>query len=84
MERKKKKVCVVGIAHPSILGDLPNLYEVVHESPLDFWKENLLILGIKSLFPYQGLILPYQGLIIPYQGLILSRNNGVGHWEIRR
>ena len=74
MEKKKKKVCVVGIAYPPIMGDLPNLLKVVHDSLLDFRKENLLILGIKSL-------LPYQRLILPYQGLILSRNNGFGHWK---
>ena len=34
--------------------------------------KNLLILGIKYVFPYQGLTLPYQRLILPYQGLIIS------------
>ena len=72
MVRKKKKVCAVGIASPSIMGDLPDLQKVVHESSLDFRKENILILGIKSP-------LPYQGLIIPYQILIISGNKGFGH-----
>ena len=63
MEKKKKKVRVVGIAYLPLVGDLPDLLKVVNESFFDFWKENLLILGIKSLIPYRGLILPYQGLI---------------------
>ena len=59
MERKKKKVCAVQISYLPIVGDLPDLYKVVHEPPHDFRKENLLIVGIKSLILYQGLILPY-------------------------
>ena len=46
---------------------------------LIFRKENLLVLGIKSLLPYQGLILPYKGIILPYQGLIFSGNKGFGN-----
>ena len=54
------------------MGDIPDLEQVVYESLLDFWRENILILGIKYLFPYQG-------LIIPYQRLIFSGNNGFGN-----
>ena len=68
MERKKKKkVCTVGMPPPHGLGGGSSLF--IHEPLLDFTKENLVILVIKSLIPYQILILPYQGLI-------LSGNNG--------
>ena len=30
---------------------------------LDFRKDNLVILVIRSLFPYQGLVIPYRGLM---------------------
>ena len=32
------------------------IYGVAHEYLLDFRKENILVLGIKSILPYQGLI----------------------------
>ena len=47
MERKKRKVCTVGITYLPIVGDLPNLYKVVHESPLDFLGRKSLNLGDK-------------------------------------
>ena len=72
MEKKKQRVHTVGIAYLPLVGDLLYLYKVVHEFLLDFRKENILILEIKSL-------LPYQGLIIPYQGLIFSGNKGFGN-----
>ena len=43
---------------------------------LDFKKDNLVILVIKSLFPYQRLILPYQGFMS-------FGHMGFGYWEIR-
>ena len=51
----------------------------IHEPLLAFTKENLVILVIKSLIPYQGLILPYKGLILPYQGLMFSRSKTLGN-----
>ena len=43
---------------------------------LDFRKDNLVILVIRSLFPYQGLVLPYRELMF-------LRRMRFGHWEIR-
>ena len=74
-EKKKERVYIVEIAYISLVGDLSDLETVVYESLLDFWKENLLILGIKSL-------LFYQGLILSYQGLIFLGNKRFGNWEI--
>ena len=68
MEKKKKKVHTVGIVYLSLVGDLSDLQKVVQYSFLYFKKENLLILGIKSL--------------LHYQGLIFSGNKGFGNWEI--
>ena len=56
MERKKKKVCTVGIAYLSLMTYHSDLSRVADEYLLDFRKENLLNLEIKSLLPYQGLI----------------------------
>ena len=35
----------------------------IFEFLLDFRKYNLMILVIRSIFPYQGLVLPYRGLM---------------------
>ena len=35
----------------------------IFEFLLDFRKDNLMILVIRSLFPYQGLVLPYRELM---------------------
>ena len=42
---------------------------------LDFRKDNLMILVIRSLFPYQGLVLPYLGLVF-------LKHMRFGYWEI--
>ena len=42
---------------------------------LDFRKYNLVIFVIRSLFPYQGLVLIYQGLMF-------LRHMRFRHWEI--
>ena len=49
----KKKVRVVRIAYLSLMGSLCFILEFL----LDSWKDNLVILAIKSLFPYQRPIL---------------------------
>ena len=41
----------------------------------DFRKDNLVILMIRSLFPYQRLVLPYWGIMF-------LRCMRFGHWEI--
>ena len=48
----------------------------IFEFFVDFRKDNLVILVIRSLFPYQGLVLPYRGLIF-------FRCMTFRHWEIR-
>ena len=56
MENRKKEVYAVRIAYISLVGSLSVLYT---NFSLIIGKDNLMILVIKSLFPYQGLILPY-------------------------
>ena len=53
MEKMKKKVYVVRIAYLSLVGSLCFTLEFL----LDPWKDNLVILAIESLFPYQRPIL---------------------------
>ena len=55
VEKRKKGVFTVGIAYLSLVGSLHFILEFL----LDYRKDNLVIMVIKSLFPYQGLILPY-------------------------
>ena len=55
MERKKKKIYAVEISYLFLVGDLPYLREwFTNLSSL--CRKNLLILGTKYVFPYQGLI----------------------------
>ena len=49
----KKKVCAVGIAYLSLMGSFCFILEFL----LDSWKDNLVILVIESLLPYQRPIL---------------------------
>ena len=73
MEKRKNGVCAVGVAHLSLGGG--ESFCFILEFLFDFRKDNLMILVIKSLFPYQELDLPYRGLMF----LRLMR---FGHWEI--
>ena len=54
MEKRKKGVSVVGVVYLSLVGSLHFILEFL----LDYRKDNLVILVIRSFFPYQGLILP--------------------------
>ena len=72
MEKRKKEVSAVGVAYLSLRGSLCFIFEFL----LDFRKDNLVILVIRSLFPYQGLVLSYRGLMF-------LRHMRFGHWEIR-
>ena len=49
MEKMKEKVCAVRIAYLSLIGSLCFIPEFL----LNPWKDNLVILAIESLFPYQ-------------------------------
>ena len=49
----KKRICAVKIAYLSFMGSLCFILEFLFDS----WKDNLVILVIKSLFPYQRPIL---------------------------
>ena len=83
MEKMEKKVCVVRIAHLSLVGSFCFILGFL----LNSWKDNLVILAIESLFPYQKPILldflrdnitnlaikfvfPYQRPILPYSGFL--------------
>ena len=78
MEKMKKKVCVDGIAYLSLVGSFCFILEFLFDS----WKDNLVILAIESLIPYQKPILldllrdNITNLVIkfvfPYQRSILS------------
>ena len=57
MEKKKKGVGAVRVAYLSLRGGGGISFKL--EFLLDFRKDNLMILVIRSLFPYQGLVLPY-------------------------
>ena len=70
IEKKNKKVRIVGIAYLSFVGDLPDLWKIVAESPSYIKKESPIFRN-KSIFLYQGLIFPYRGLILSYQRLFL-------------
>ena len=59
MEKSKKGVRVVGIAYLSLGGGGGGSLCFILKFLLDFRKDNLMILVIRSLFPYQGLVLPY-------------------------
>ena len=54
VEKRKKRVYTDGVAYISLLGNLC----FIHEFLLDYKKDNLVILVIRSLFPYQRLVLP--------------------------
>ena len=49
MEKMKKKVCAIKIAYLSLVGSFCFILEFLPNS----WKDNLVILAIESLFPYQ-------------------------------
>ena len=72
VEKRRKGVSVVGVAYLSLKGSLCFIFELL----LNFRKDNLVILVIRSLFPYQGLVLPYRGLMF-------LRSMRFGQWEIR-
>ena len=55
MEKMEKKAFVVRITDLFLMGSFCFIFEF----PLDSWKDNLVISMIKSLFPYQGLIISY-------------------------
>ena len=59
MKKRKKGVSTVEVPYLSLRGSLCFILEFF----LDFRKDNLVILVIRSLFPYQGLVLPYRGLM---------------------
>ena len=50
-----KGVRAVGVAYLSLVGSLYFILEFL----LDYRKDNLVILVIRSLFHYQGLVSPY-------------------------
>ena len=72
MEKKKKGISAIGVGYLPIVRSLSFILEFL----LDYRKYNLVILVIRSFFPYQGLILPSQGLTF-------LRRMGFGHWETR-
>ena len=73
VKKKKKEVRQLGLhTFPS-----RRSFCFILEFVLDFRKDNLVIFVIRSLFPYQGLVLPYQGLMF-------LRHMRFGHWEICR
>ena len=45
----------IRVAYLAFMGSLP----VILEFLLDYKKDNLVILVVRSFFPYKGLILPY-------------------------
>ena len=49
----KRRICAIRIAYLPLVGSLCFILGFLPES----WKDNLLILAIESLFPYQKLIL---------------------------
>ena len=49
MEKMKKRVCAIKIAYLSLVGSFCFILEFLPNS----WKDNLVILAIESLFPYQ-------------------------------
>ena len=61
MEKRLKRVSAIGVAYLSLGGggggggDLCFILEFL----LDLRKDNVVILVIRSFFPYQGLVLPY-------------------------
>ena len=72
MEKGKKEVHVVRIATFPHGESLCFILEFL----LDYREDNLVILRIRSLFPYQGLILTYKGFMF-------LRRMRFGYWEIR-
>ena len=59
MEKRKKGVSVVGVEYFYLgEGEGGSLYFIL-EFLLDFRKDNLVILVIRYLFPYKGLVFPY-------------------------
>ena len=76
MEKRKKGVSAVRVAYLSLGGGGGGILCFIFEFLLDFRKDNLTILMIRSLFSYQG-------LVIPYRGLMFLRRMRFGHWEIR-
>ena len=58
VEKRKKGVCTVKIAYLSLVGSLHFILEFL----LDYKRDNFVILVIRYLFPYQGLILLYYDL----------------------
>ena len=59
VEKRRKGVSAVGVVYLSLEGSFYFIFEFF----LDFRKDNLVILLIRYLFSYQGLVLPYRGLI---------------------
>ena len=59
MKKRKKGVREVGVAYLSLRRSIHFIFEFL----LDFKKDNLVILVIRSLFPYQVLVLPYRELM---------------------
>ena len=59
MVEKKKGVSAIGVAYISLGGSLCFIFKIL----LDFKKDNLMILVIRYLFPYKGLVLPYRGIM---------------------
>ena len=55
VEKRNKGVCTIGGAYLSLVGSLYFILEFL----LYYRKDNLVILVIRSLFLYQGLVLPY-------------------------
>ena len=60
VEKRKKGVCTVEIAYLSLVGSLHFILEFL----LDYKRDNFVILVIRSLFPYQGLIPLYYDLCL--------------------
>ena len=56
VKKRKKGVSVVGVAYFPSGGSLCFIFEFLFY----FRKYNHVILVIRSLFPYQGLVLPYR------------------------
>ena len=70
--RERRKLAQLELHTFPLGGSLCFIFEFL----LDFRKDNLVILMIRSLFSYQG-------LVIPYRGLMFLRRMRFGHWEIR-
>ena len=59
MEKSKKGVRAVGIAYLSLGWGGGRSLCFILKFLIDFRKDNLMILVIRSFFPYQELVLPY-------------------------